>query len=281
MVTSYISPKYPELPPGSIKAIYSAVEVRLLHLDLGSSDSVRKAAQEVTTYPEDINVLVNYAAVMAVPYALTEDGFETHLQTNLSPLLFNNLIIEKILINRSSGPISSLPRVVNVTSEDYRIREVRYFDHNLHDGASYDTRSAYGASKTMTLLHASELARCLGDKDLVEISLNSGVIITNLSHHVGAMYMFADLWALHRKLGNSIGWSTPQPLNPNHGVANNAYAALAPIFKALISVKPSDSSSGYILSLEKLPESVENMVSRAAGELEGNKCWELSEKLLG
>ena len=35
------------------------------------------------------------------------------------------------------------------------------------------------------------------------------------------------------------------------------------------------------MSLERLPEPIEDMSPWAVGELEGKKCWELSEKLLG
>ncbi|KAK7964446.1 hypothetical protein PG988_011420 [Apiospora saccharicola] len=245
----------------------SAVETRLLQLDLGSFASVRKAAQEVNAYAENIDVLVNNAGIMAVPYAQTEDGLESQLQTNhLGHFLFTNLIMDKIL---ASGPTS---RVVNVSSQGYRIGGVRYFDYNLHDGESYDPWFAYGASKTMNILYARELARRLGSRGLTAVSLSPGVIYTNLSTN-GARDKFGDLWALYRKLGDPLGWATPKPLDPNRGVANHACAALAPDVKNF--------NGSFILSLERLPEPVEDMSPWAVGELEGKECWELSEKLVG
>lgn len=99
-----------------------AVETRILELDLGSLAKVREAAAEVNAYPEDIDVLVNNAGIMATEYAKTVDGFEGQFGTNhLAPWLFTNLIIDKIIK-------SSAPRIVNISSDGYRLGGIRFHD---------------------------------------------------------------------------------------------------------------------------------------------------------
>jgi NAD(P)-dependent dehydrogenase (short-subunit alcohol dehydrogenase family) len=53
---------------------------------------------------------VNNAGIMAVPYRLTEDGFESQFRTNhLGHFLFTNLIMDKILASKA-------PRTVQISS---------------------------------------------------------------------------------------------------------------------------------------------------------------------
>jgi hypothetical protein len=110
-----------------LKEIAPTVLTRVLELDLASFKSCRKAAAEVNSYPETIDVVVNNAGIMAVPYSKTEDGFEMQLQANhLGHFLFTNLILDKVL---ASGPGA---RIVNVSSDGYRLGHVRYYDYNFH-----------------------------------------------------------------------------------------------------------------------------------------------------
>ncbi|KAI1120271.1 short-chain dehydrogenase/ reductase [Nemania abortiva] len=231
-----------EVTASSIKGINSAVQTRVLHLDLTTFASIRKAAQEVNSYAENINVLVNNTGIMAVLYSKTKEGHESHWQSNcLSHFLFTNLIIDKIL---HSGPTS---RAVNIRSGGYRL------------------------GGTANILFTAELARRLAGKGLVAVALSPGNVYANLATH-GATGKFDDLWALCRKIEDSLGWRQPNPLDPNHGVANHAYAALAPAFK--------DFNGDYMCSLEELPDPIEEMSPWAVGELKGKKSWELSEKLV-
>lgn len=111
----------------AIASSHPGVATRVLKLDLSSQKQVREAAAEVNAYPEDIDVLVNNAGIMGVPYSKTEDGLESQLAVNhISPFLFTNLIMPKLL---ASGPRA---RVVNVGSDGYRLGAIRYFDYNFH-----------------------------------------------------------------------------------------------------------------------------------------------------
>jgi hypothetical protein len=102
---------------------YPSVNTRALIFDLASIESVRKGAAEVNSYPEQIDVVINSAGVMAVPFSKTVDGVETHFAVNhLAHFLFTNLIV---------GRLSSGARILNVTSSAYAFGGVRFDDINF------------------------------------------------------------------------------------------------------------------------------------------------------
>ena len=109
-----------------IEAAQPGVATRTLELDLSSQAQVRKAAAEVLTYPEPIDVLVNNAAVMGTPYQKTADGIELQFGTNhIGHFLFTNLIIPKLLESMKG------PRIVNVSSDGHRLSDIRWDDINF------------------------------------------------------------------------------------------------------------------------------------------------------
>lgn len=102
-------------------------KIRTLKIDLGSFRSVREAAAQVNGWDDipAIDVLVNNAGIMGVPYAVTVDGFESQFATNhLGPFLFTNLIMSKVLKAAS-------PRIVMVSSDGHRLSPVRLDDYNF------------------------------------------------------------------------------------------------------------------------------------------------------
>ena len=169
----------------AIKSTSPDVFTRILELDLGSLDQVRKAAAEVNSYTDHIDVLCNNAGVMATPYSLTKDGLETQFGINhIGHFLFTNLIMEKLL----RAPDGA--RVVSVTSDGHRLGPVRFDDWRFDNGKTYNRWRAYGQAKSANMLFALSLAQKLGDKGkgggLVALSLHPGVILgTNLGRSIG------------------------------------------------------------------------------------------------
>ena len=106
-----------------LEAARPGITTRTLELDLSSQAQVRKAAAEVLSWPEPIDVLVNNAAVMATPYEKTVDGLELQFGTNhIGHFLFTNLIMPKLLASLNG------PRVVNVSSGGHRFSDIRWDD---------------------------------------------------------------------------------------------------------------------------------------------------------
>ena len=120
------------------------VEVR--KLDLQDLASVRAFADGV----DAVDVLVNNAGIMAVPYAQTVDGFESQIGTNhLGHFALTNLLLPKIT-----------DRVVTVSSMMHLIGYISLKDLNWKS-RPYLAWPAYGQSKLANLLFTSELQRRL------------------------------------------------------------------------------------------------------------------------
>ena len=141
----------------AIAKAHPGVSTRLLHLDLNSLASVKKAAAEVTSWNDvpSIDVLVNNAGIMAPPYGKTEDGFEAQFGVNhLAHFLFTNLIIDKLLAQGGA-------RVVIVSSEGYRHSAVRFgdYDFDVCPSGSYLTVPPSNNSRTARrMMHGAHMA---------------------------------------------------------------------------------------------------------------------------
>jgi NAD(P)-dependent dehydrogenase (short-subunit alcohol dehydrogenase family) len=99
------------------------VKTRLLIFDFANLKSVREATAEVNNYPENIDVLINNAGIMATPFEKTVDGFESQFGVNhLGPFLFTMLLVRKL-------PRGG--RIVNVSSNGYAFGGVRFDDPNF------------------------------------------------------------------------------------------------------------------------------------------------------
>lgn len=113
--------------------MYPDVSTRVVELDLESISNAAKAAAEVNAWEDlpAIDLVVNNAAIMAVDFALTKDGFEKQLAVNyLAPWVFTNSIMPKVLA-------SEKPRIVFVSSSGHRWGPVRWHDHNFQVRVEY------------------------------------------------------------------------------------------------------------------------------------------------
>src|ERR1700756_2223689 len=131
---------------GEVAAQQMTGDVEVRRLDLQDLSSVRQFADGVDT----VDVLINNAGIMATPYALTADGFESQIGTNhLGHFALTNLLLPKLT-----------DRVVTVSSVMHRIGRVSLDDLNWKT-RRYSAWPAYGQSKLANLLFTGELQRRL------------------------------------------------------------------------------------------------------------------------
>ncbi len=150
------------------------VEVR--KLDLQDLASVRSFADGFSGSGDTIDVLVNNAGIMAVPFATTADGFESQIGTNhLGHFALTNLLLPKIT-----------DRVVTVSSMMHLIGYVSLKDLNWKS-RPYLAWPAYGQSKLANLLFTSELQRRLtaAGSAVKAHAAHPGYSATNLQGHTG------------------------------------------------------------------------------------------------
>ncbi|KAF5559062.1 oxidoreductase [Fusarium napiforme] len=250
-----------------------SVKTRSLVVDLGSLASVRMAAEEVNSWSDvpSIDVVVNNAGVMAIPYTKSVDGYEMQFAIcHLGHFLLTNLIMDKILASES-------PRVVNISSNGHSLGPIRFADPHFSDGELYDQWTAYGQSKTANMLFSVSLAQKLGSRGLQSYSVHPGLILsTGLGTHLDFASMDADLGTFiksHREHGNSEGWTAIPPVPVEVGAATHAFAAFDPNIKA--------SNGAYLLEARVADPFVDTVKAWARDAVEAEKLWRLSEELVG
>ncbi|MDI9898984.1 oxidoreductase [Rhodococcus sp. IEGM 1409] len=139
-------------------------------LDLSDLSSVRAFADAT----EKVDVLVNNAGVMAVPFRRTVDGFEMQIGTNhLGHFALTGLLKDKLT-----------DRVVTMSSALHQLGTVDLDDLNF-ERRKYNRWLAYGQSKLANLLFTYELQRRLAasGSPLKALASHPGYASTNLQGH--------------------------------------------------------------------------------------------------
>lgn len=233
-------------------------ELRLLDLaDLSSVQSFAKAL------PCDrLDLLINNAGVMAVPYARTSDGFETQFGVNhLGHFALTGLLLEPLLAAPGA-------RVVTVASMAHVLSNIDIND--LNSERRYRPMLAYAASKTANLLFVRELSHRADRKglDLTVTAAHPGYTGTELHVRGPQLAGNAAREKAARLAGTALGSS------PDQGAAPTLYAATAPYVH-------SDSFFGpRILGLRGGP-GPSWRASWARNDIAAGQLWAASKRLTG
>ncbi|NDZ77281.1 SDR family NAD(P)-dependent oxidoreductase [Streptomyces sp. SID10853] len=156
----------------TIRADVPDADVEFVRLDLADLSSVREFVSAVRA--ERLDLLINNAGVMALPYGTTADGFETQFGVNhLGHFALTGLLVPKLLNTPDA-------RVVSVSSGLHVISNIDIND--LNSERNYRRWVAYGRSKTANLLFVHELTRRLvtAGSGLVAAASHPGYAATNL-----------------------------------------------------------------------------------------------------
>lgn len=128
-----------------------------------------------------LDILISNAGVMAMPKALTKDGFEMQLGVNhLGHFLLTNLLLD---ILKASAP----SRIIVLSSLAHKYGEINRDD--LNSEKSYNKYKAYSQSKLANILFTQELARRLKGTGVTVNSVHPGVVKTDLGRHLVHSYV--------------------------------------------------------------------------------------------
>ena len=186
------------LDKGNAAAAGMPGDVEVRKLDLQDLSSVRAFADTV----ERVDVLINNAGIMAVPYAQTVDGFESQLGTNhLGHFALTNLLLPRIT-----------ERVVTVSSMMHLLGKISLKDLNWKS-RPYSAWLAYGQSKLANLLFTKELQLKLdaAGSSVVAVSAHPGYSATELQGHTEGK-LSSSLMSLGNKLATSADFGARQTL---------------------------------------------------------------------
>ncbi|WP_328619954.1 oxidoreductase [Streptomyces sp. NBC_00354] len=243
-----------------LRAEVPGAEVEFVPLDLADMDSVREFAKAYGQRRPSLDLLVNNAGVMALPFGRTADGFETQFGVNhLGHFALTGLLLPQLL---AADPGA---RIVTVSSGFHALGDIDLDD--LNSEHRYRRWIAYGRSKTANLLFTHELARRLetAGSGIVAAAAHPGYASTNL--HVGASRQEG-----HRPMSRLMGvGAAVLAQSAASGALPTLYAATAP------GVQP-DAFYGPRLGWRGAP--VRSWRAKwTLDDTSGERLWAASEKL--
>lgn len=243
-----------------IRGAVRGADVEFAALDLADLSSVREFAAAYTAVRLDL--LINNAGVMALPYGRTADGFETQFGVNhLGHFALTGLLLPKLLGTPGA-------RVVSVSSGLHAVSDIDMGD--LNSERNYRRWIAYGRSKTANLLFVHELARRTGaaGSELVAAAAHPGYASTNL-HTAGVRMENRKAAERVIGLGNRI---IAQPASV--GALPSLYAATAP------GVRPDSFTGPRLLGWRGAPAPTWR-ARWTLSDVASERLWVASEQLTG
>ena len=246
-----------------IRATTSAGHVELLQLDLADLAAIEAAAEAYRDRFGTLDVLVNNAGVMAVPYRATVDGFELQFGTNhLGHFALGGHLLPALLAGAA-------PRLVTISSGMHKAGRIDF--DNLDAARGYAKWPAYCMSKLANLLYTFELQRRAAHAgvDLIAVAAHPGYASTNLQT-AGPRMTGSTL--LERAWGvfNAVAGQSAA-----RGSLPTVYAAVAPDVEGGDYIGPSGPA-------ELWGNPVKVRATRAARDPEtAARLWRVSQELTG
>ncbi len=162
-----------------IREEFLDAQLVFIELNLASIQSIRKFAEEFNSRYNRLDILLNNAGIMLVPYGKTEDGFENTIGINhLGHFALTGLLID--MLTNTPGA-----RIVNVSSNAHYGGDMDFSNFLYENGKGYTPMGAYGRSKLANLLFTYELQRRFekNDLDALALAAHPGISATGLADH--------------------------------------------------------------------------------------------------
>jgi len=236
-----------------------AADIIVMELDLTDLKSIRNFSSEFIQNHTRLDVLLNNAGIMMVPYGVTKDGFENQLGTNhLGHFALTGLLLEVL----KNSPAS---RVVNVSSMAHSSGEMDFNNLLYENGKDYSPLKAYGRSKLSNLLFTYELQRFFEKNKIncMALAAHPGLSDTNLGHYMMEKWYFRLLMPLFFRLAQPASMGALPELRASVDPAAKPAEFYGPDGKRQM--------KGYPIVVQ--PK------EKAFNKEDARKLWEASEKL--
>ena len=116
------------------------LDLHFLKMDLNDLKSVKAAARNFQQMEERLDILINNAGIMATPFELTSDGYESQWQVNyLAPFVLTAGLLPLLLASAAKTQTRERVRIVNLSSDMTMMgpRTMQLQDVNLTDAKGF------------------------------------------------------------------------------------------------------------------------------------------------
>ncbi|KAL0931527.1 retinol dehydrogenase [Colletotrichum truncatum] len=205
-----------------------SLDLHFLHMDLQDLKSVKAAA---ANFPDQrLDILINNAGVMNVPYKLTSDGYETQWQVNyLGPHIFTVGLLPKLLSTAAASDDKNRVRVIHVSSDlannaPGAPKTIDFEDPNMSAAnGTFALMQRYAHSKQAIIRDAKEINDRYSSQGVTAYSVHPGVVNTGLQS--SDTTWMGSVMRTVMKVTNST--------TPLQGSYNSLFAATSPNAPAL------------------------------------------------
>lgn len=261
------------------KALEGINNVELEIMDLTDPDSIISFADKFLSSGRNLDLLINNAGIMWVPLERDKRGYESQLSTNylghfqLTARLWGALV-------KANGA-----RVINVSSWGHHFSPFVFDDPNFLT-REYETFSAYGQSKTASILFSLELDNRGKNFGVRSFSVHPGVIVeTELNRHISKEEL--QSFGVFDENNNVINDPSKGLKSPSQGASTTVWCATSPQLNDIGGVYCENNEIAE-LDNPKADESsqttesvtvMKNVTPYALDEAAAKKLWTLSEEL--
>jgi NAD(P)-dependent dehydrogenase (short-subunit alcohol dehydrogenase family) len=251
-------------PAAAREAVAGLDGVEVDTLDLADLDSVRGFAERFLASGRTIDIVINNAAIMAVPETRVGPGWEAQFATNH--------LGHYALVNRLwPAIVDGGGRVVALSSVGHHRSGIRWDDVQFEHG--YDKWSAYGQAKTANALFAVHLDALGQDVGVRAFSVHPGGILTPLQRHLSKQEMVDRGWIDEDGNPANPGFKTPE-----QGAATSVWAATSPRLAGMGGVYCEDCD---IAEPATSADSFRGVCEYATDPEQAARLWTLSAELTG
>jgi len=165
-------------------AAESGKRPEILLCDLASRAEIDRAASEYLASGRALSVLVNNAGLVSQARRENAEGIELTFAVNYLAMFQLSLRLLPRMLESAPG------RIVNVSSDTYRMASLDFDDLQLRRGYSF--MRAYARSKLAIVYFTLELARRLADRPLTANAVDPGPVASNIgANNPGRAYRLA------------------------------------------------------------------------------------------
>ena len=246
-------------------------DVQTEPLDLGDIGSVRKFADSMLAELDDLDLLINNAAIMACPEARVGPGWESQFGVNhMGHFALTQWLMP--LLTKTRGT-----RVIALTSTAHKLSDIRWDDIQFASG-DYDKWQAYGQAKTANALFANALSRRLREAGGLAAAVHPGGIFTPLQRHLPREEMVALGWL--GEDGEPSALAKQGFKSPEQGCSTTIWAVTSPLLEDKPGVYCEDCDIAAPTDPSSPTARYVGVDPHACDDEAAERLWRISEELL-